>query len=231
MELQDTARIAWLSLQVSLLATLTIAPAAVALGYLFSRVRFPGRAILRTARMLPMVLPPVAVGFLLLQLLSTNHAFGAALETLLGGPLLLTPKACVLAAAVMAFPLAALGAERGFDAVPRRLEQVAATLGTRPRRVFATVTLPLAGRGILHGLVFAFVRALGEFGATAVVAGNVPGETETLPMAIFARFEDYRDRDALLLSALSVLFAFSVTAAAERFLGRGPLTAREREAA
>jgi len=226
-ELQDIARISLLSLQTSLLAVLLIAGPALVLGYVFSRKHFPGRTLLRTACLLPMVMPPVAVGFLLLSALSTNTWFGATFEALLGGSFLLTWKACVLAAAIMSFPLALLGAERGFDAVPRRHEQVASSLGAPPRRVFREITLPLASRGILHGLAFAFVRALGEFGATAVIAGNVPGRTQTLSMAIYSRFEDFRDTEALFLSGLAVLFAFLITALAERFLRRPAHTRRE----
>jgi molybdate transport system permease protein len=220
MKLSEIASIAGLSLQVSLLATVLIAVPAIAVGYVLSRVRFRGRTLLRTFVSLPMVLPPVAVGFLLLTLFSKNTALGEGLAVLLGGSFLLTWKAAVIAASVMAFPLAVLGAERGFDVVPRRQEQVAASLGATPVRVFREITLPIARGGILHGLAFAFVRALGEFGATVLVAGNVPGRTQTLSMAIFTRIEDFRDREALVLSLLAIVFALAVTGAAEWVLRR-----------
>ena len=225
MESPEVAQVCLTSLQVSLVSTALLSLPAIGLGWLLARKRFPGRTLLRSMVLLPMVLPPVAVGFFLLSLLSKERAFGEWVEALFGGSLLLTWKAAVLAAAAMSFPLAVLGAERGFDSVPRRLEKVAASLGATPWRVFRTVTLPLARRGILHGLVFAMVRATGEFGATALLAGNVPGRTQTLSMAIFARVEDFRDREAFELSALAFLFALVLTLGAERLLREPSSTA------
>jgi molybdate transport system permease protein len=118
----------------------------------------------------------------------------------------------------MSFPFVVLGAREGFDSVPRRLEVVAMSLGATRLRTFSAVTLPLAARGILHGTVFAFARALGEFGATTIVAGNIPGRTETLALGIYARIESFDDRNALLLAAISATFALLLTGAANLFL-------------
>jgi len=210
--------VALLSLRVSLVATALILVPGVALGYLLARGRFRGKALLQAVVSLPMVLPPVAVGLVLLILLSERSALGRALETVFGGTLLLTPWAASLASAVMAFPLLVLGARQGFESVPRRLEKVAATLGASRARVFWRVSLPLARRGISYGAVFAFARGIGEFGATTLVAGHVPGKTETLSLAIYARIEAFEDGEALLLSGVSLALAICITASAEVFL-------------
>ena len=218
MSASDALEIAWLSLKVSATSTLAILVPGVALGYLLARARFRGKAVLRACVMLPMVLPPVAVGLVLLTLLADDGLIGRVLVPLVGGSILLTWWAAAAASAVMSFPLLVLGAQQGFDAVPRRLEHVAATLGAGPRRVFLRVTLPLALRGILYGVVFAFARGLGEFGATTLVAGHVPGRTETLSLAIFARIEAFEDGAAWGLALVSAVMALSITVAAEVFL-------------
>jgi molybdate transport system permease protein len=162
-----------------------------------------------------MVLPPVAVGLLLLGLLSRRAPLGGAIERLFGAPILLTWWAAAVAAAVMSFPILVLAAERGFAAVPRRLEQVAATLGASPARVFVRVTLPLASRALSHGLLFAFARALGEFGATTLVAGHIPGQTETLALAIYGRIEQFDDAGAWQLALASLVLCLVAMGAAE----------------
>lgn len=209
------------TLRVATVATLAILVPGVALGWVLARHRFRGRSVVQTLVALPMVLPPVAVGLLLLLVLSRRFAFGQALETLLGGPVLLTWWAAALAAAVMSFPLLVRSAEQAFLGVPPRLEQVARTLGASRRRVFFAVTLPLAARGLLYGVVFAFARALGEFGATTIVAGNIPGRTETLALGMYARIESFRDGEALVLAGVSTALAFGITLAAEAWLRRG----------
>ncbi len=214
----ELLQIALLSLRVSLVATAAILIPGVGLGFLLARGRFRGRALVQAVVSLPMVLPPVAVGLVLLILLSRDSWLGARLAHLFGGTLLITWWAAALASAVMSFPLLVLGARHGFESVPRRLEQVAATLGAGRTRVFVRITLPLAARGILYGTVFAFARGLGEFGATTLVAGHVPGKTETLALAIYARIEEFEDGQALVLSLVSVLLAFLMTAGAEIFL-------------
>jgi molybdate transport system permease protein len=210
-----------LTLKVGLVSTAVMLVPGVGLGWLLARRDFPGRTLLRTLVLLPMVLPPVAVGLMLLRLLSTRGLTGRLAESVAGGPVLLTWRAAAIASAVMSAPLLVLGAEQAFSSVPRRLEQVATTLGASRLTVFARVTLPLAMRGLLHGLVFAFARSLGEFGATTVVAGDIPGRTETLALGIYARIHAFQDDEALLLAGVSLALAIASTWAAERWLRRG----------
>ncbi|MBI2920305.1 MAG: molybdate ABC transporter permease subunit [Planctomycetes bacterium] len=220
MTASDAAHVTLLTLRIGAVATLLILVPAVALGYALARRRFPGRSLVQAAVSLPMVLPPVAVGLLLLMFLSPRGATGRVLQAVFGGPILLTWWAAALAAAAMSFPLLVLGAQQAFAATPRRLENVARTLGASPARVFLQVTLPLSARGLAHGLTFAFARALGEFGATAIVAGRIPGETETLSLAIYGRIEAFQHGQALALSAISIALAFVSIAGAEMFLRR-----------
>jgi len=222
MTLSDVVSITLLTIRVSVVSTAAIVVPGVATGYLLARGRFRGKALLQTLVSLPMVLPPVAVGLFLLIALSRRSPVGAFIESAFGGGILLTWWAAVVASAVMSFPLLVLGAREGFSAVPLRLERAAATLGARPARVFLSVSLPLAARGILYGAVFAFARGLGEFGATTLVAGHIPGETETLALAIYARIEAFEDGDALALSFVSIAIALVTTGAAEAFLKRRP---------
>lgn len=203
------------TLKVGFVAVLLILIPGVALGFVLARFRFPGRSLVRVLVTLPMVLPPVAVGLALMTLFARGSFLARAAESVLGGPLLLSWPAAAVAAAVMSFPLLVLGSQNAFLAVPRRVEQAAATLGASPHAVFLRVTLPLAFRGILHGVVFAFARALGEFGATALVAGRIPGETETLSLAIYDRIERFADGEALVLSVVSVVVALVFTGIAE----------------
>jgi len=211
----DLISILGVTLKVGLAAILLILIPGVALGFLLARYRFPGRSVVRVFVTLPMVLPPVAVGLVLMMLFARGSALGRAAESVLGGPILLSWPAAAIAAAIMSFPLLVLGSQNAFLSVPRRVEQVAATLGASRWTVFFKVTMPLALRGILHGVVFAFARALGEFGATALVAGRIPGETETISLAIYDRIERFQDQDALLLSAISVVVALLFTGTAE----------------
>lgn len=209
-----------LSLQVALFATALVLVPGIGLGFALARGGFRGRSVLRTLVTLPIVLPPVAVGLVLLELFSGDAWLGRMSAALLGGPILLTWKGAVIAAAVMSFPLLVLASERGFASVPRRLEDVAASLGASPGRVFWRVSLPLALPGVLSGCVLAFTRALGEFGATTLVAGHVPGETETLSLAIYARIEAFDDRGALLLALVSLGIACMLVGVAELVLAR-----------
>ena len=208
------------TLKVGLVSTAAMLVPGVALGWLLARRDFPGRVLLRTLVVMPMVLPPVAIGLLLLELLSTRGVTGQLVESLAGGPVLLTWKAAAIASAVMSAPLLVLGAEQAFAAVPRRLELVATTLGASRVTIFTRVTLPLALRGLLHGLVFAFARSLGEFGATAVVAGIIPGRTETLALGIYSRINAFENDAALTLAGVSIALSLSSVWFAERWLRR-----------
>lgn len=212
--------VALLTVRVAGAATAAIALPALVVGWLLSRWRSPLRPLLRAVVALPMVLPPVAVGLLLLLLLARDGPLGRLLAA--GGIAspLLTWRGAAIASGVMAFPLLAFGAQQGFDAVPRRLEQVAATLGASRWRILAAVTLPHAARGIAWGFVLAFARGLGEFGATALVAGRIPGETETLALAIDARIHLFEDDAALRFALVSLALALAATIAAELVLRR-----------
>ncbi len=211
----EVLSITWLTIRVSLGAVALIAVPGLAVAWLLARRRFPGVTLLRLVVSLPMVLPPVAVGLGLLLLLSPRSWTGRILEPVLGR-ILHTPSAAALAGAVMALPLLVAAAEQAFRAVPRRYEQVARTLGCGPWAVFARITLPLAARGIATGFALAFGRALGEYGATQLVAGRIPGRTETLATAMYGRFEAYRETDAAVLAGVSLLLALGSLWVAER---------------
>jgi molybdate transport system permease protein len=204
--------------QVASVATLAMAPVGILLGYLLARVSFRGRSLVQTLVSLPMVLPPVAVGLMLLMFLGRLGPAGSVLHNWFGVDLVFTWVAAAVAAAVMSFPLVVRSAEAAFAEVPIRLEQVARTLGASRARVFFTVTVPLARRGILYGVVLGFSRSLGEFGATILVAGNLPGETTTVAVGIFSLVEAGRDGDALVLIAVSVAMALVSVLAAELWL-------------
>jgi molybdate transport system permease protein len=196
------------TVMVALAATALMLPPGVALAWLLARGRFPGKALLETVVTLPLVLPPVATGFILLRLLGRTGPLGAALEQA-GIGVIFTWKAVLLAMAVMGLPLVVRTARAGFEQITRRYEQMAETLGAGPWRVFFTVSLPLASRTVLAGALLGFSRALGEFGATIVIAGNIPGETQTVAVAMFGYLETGRDGDAgwLLLASLVISFA------------------------
>lgn len=197
-----------LSLEVASLAVLLILVPAVWLGHALARDRVRARALIQTLVNLPLVLPPVAVGLLLLRLLSPLSWPGSWLEFC--GPWLLSTQAAVVAAAVMSFPLLVRGAEAGFLSVPVRMEEVARGVGLSRRAVFWKVTLPLARGGVLAGFFLAFARALGEFGATVLVAGNIPGETQTLALGIYSAFDAGDDAAAWTLVGVSVLLALAL---------------------
>jgi molybdate transport system permease protein len=207
------------TLLVALTATLLVAPAAIGAGWLLARRRFPLRSVVETLVALPLVLPPTAVGYLLLRLLGRG---GLLSEGVLGfdPDLLFTWKAAVLASAVVSFPLAARSARAAFEGVDPRYELMARSLGMPPGRVFLRVTLPLARRGLAAALLLGFARALGEFGATVIVAGNIPGRTQTLALAIFEDIQLGHEQRALLWVACSAALAFGVIFASERLLAR-----------
>ena len=155
-------------------ATLVMLPPGILVGWLLARRQFYGRSVLETLVTLPLVVPPVATGLILLKLLGRRGWFGGVMDAV-GVDIVFTWKAVVVAMAVMGFPLLVRSARAGFEAVDRRYEGVAATLGARPIKVFWTISLPLARRGILAGAVLGFSRAIGEFGATVMIAGALPG--------------------------------------------------------
>jgi molybdate transport system permease protein len=196
-----------LTLRVAALATLWILPIGVGVAYLLSRRQGIGRTLVETILTLPLVLPPTAVGFLLLELLRGSGPVGRLLDRA-GIELLFTWKAVVLATAVMSFPLLVRPALAAFEEVDPRLLAMGRSLGSGAFATFRRVALPLAWRGILAGALLAFSRALGEFGATILVAGSIPGRTRTLALAIFQRTQIGQDRAAMRLVGLVVVLAF-----------------------
>ena len=204
-----------LSLMVALSSTVLILPIGLALGWLMARRTWRGKVVVETLVTLPLVVPPVATGLILLWLLGRQGFPGGWLHRTFGVDIVFTRYAAILAAAVMAFPLLVRSCRSAFAEVDPRLEQVAQTLGAGFWRTFFTITLPMASRGVLAGIVLAFARALGEFGATVVVAGNIPGETATLSLSIYSMVELGRDRDALILMGFSVALAFLAVVGSE----------------
>lgn len=209
-----------LSLQVALCATLAILPPGVALGWLLARRDVPGKAVIETLTALPLVLPPTAVGYLLLRLLARDGPLG---ERTLGFDLdlLFTWKGAVLASAAMSLPLVVRTARVAFEEVDPRLEAMARTLGLGSARTFRRVTLPLARRGLAAAAVLGFSRALGEFGATVIVAGNIPGQTQTLALAIFSDMQLGHDAEAMTLVGVTVVLAFVALWTVEALLRKG----------
>ncbi len=212
------------TLGVSTLATALILPPALLVAWLLARHRWPGQTLVETLIALPLVLPPVATGFLLLRLVGRRGPLGRALDGL-GLDVVFTWRGVVLAMAVMSFPLLVRGARVAFAEVDPRLEQMARTLGAGRSRVFLTVTLPLAARGILGGTLLAFARAIGEFGATIVVAGNIPGRTTTLSLAIYQLIQLGRDDGAFRLLGAATVIAFGAVWLHEALLRRTGLRA------
>ena len=209
-----------LTVSLALVATLVVLPPAVLLAWVLARREFPGKALVETIVSLPLVMPPVATGVILLYLVGRRSGFGRLLASV-GVEVLFTWKAVVLAMAVMSLPLVVRTARAGFEQVSTRYEDIAATLGAGPARIFLTISLPLAWPGVLAGAVLGFSRAVGEFGATVMVAGALPGRTRTLAVAIYTFTETGQDRTAAMLIGVSVAIAFAAVWTANR-IGRRP---------
>jgi molybdate transport system permease protein len=212
-------RITWFTVLCAAGATVLILPPGVVLAWLLARRKFPGRVLVETFVSLPLVMPPVATGLILLMLLSRRGSIGRLLERA-GIDIVFTWKAVVLAMAIMGLPLLVRTARAGFEQVNVRYESVAATLGASPARVFLTISLPLAWPSVLAGAVLAFARALGEFGATIIVAGSIPGATRTLAVAIYGYAETGQDELAFALLLVSVAIAFAALWTANRLVER-----------
>ena len=217
-----------LSAKVAFCATALCLPTGILFGWLMARREFAGKWILDTLVQLPMVLPPVVPGYLLLLLLGTRGPIGKWLLDAFGIVIAFTWKGAVLASATMAFPLMVQPVRLAFRLIDQRLEQAALTLGATPWRAFATITVPLAFPGIVAGSVLCFSRSLGEFGATMAFVGNIPGETRTLPLAIYSYTHvPNGDAAAMRLALLSILLALAALGTshwigrrAERLLGQ-----------
>ena len=208
-------RIVWFTLGVSLLATAVILPPGVVLAWLLAKKEWRGKALVETIVMLPLVLPPVATGLILLKLFGRRGAVGGFLEKYFDLEIVFTWRGVLIALGVMSFPLLVRAARIAFAEVNPRLEQVARTLGASPGRVFFSITLPLAMRGILGGAVLAFTRALGEFGATMLVAGAIPNKTATLSVTIYNLIQLGHDDAAARLVIISIGLSFAAVLASE----------------
>lgn len=205
---------------VSALSTLLILPFGLAAAWVLARHDWPGKSLVETFITLPLVLPPVATGLLLLNVLGRRGVLGHFFHAVLGTDIAFTWRAVLAALAVMSFPLLVRSARVAFEQVNPRFEQIARTLGAGEWRVFFSITVPLAARGIFGGMLLAFARALGEFGATIMVAGYIPGKTATLSLSIYEAVQLDQNATAFRLVGISVALAFAAVWAGECLLRR-----------
>jgi molybdate transport system permease protein len=213
-------QIVWFTAWVAALSTLMILPFGLALAWALARRDWPGKSIVETLVTLPLVMPPVATGLIMLKIFGRRGALGGFLHDKLNFDVIFTWRAVLLALCVMSLPLLVRSARVAFEEVNPRFEQIARTLGAGNWRVFFTITIPLAARGIVAGLILAFARALGEFGATIMIAGNIPGKTSTLSLAIFQDVQLGDDTHAFRLLGVSVVLAFTAVWFSEFLLRR-----------
>jgi molybdate transport system permease protein len=205
-------------------ATLLMLPPGVLLAWVLARGRFRGRVVLETLLSLPLVMPPVATGLVLLMLVAPRGPLGSLLARL-GLEIVFTWKAVVLAMTVMGLPLLVRTVRAGIEQVDPRFEAAAAMLGAGPLRVFVTITVPLAAPAVAAGAMLGFARALGEFGATIMIAGSIPGSTRTLAVAIYSLAETGRDGEAAMLVGISAAIAFVALCASNWISSRAGLRA------
>ncbi len=212
----------WLSLLVATVAVLVSLPPGIALGWLLARRQFFGKSAVETLINLPLVIPPVVTGYLLLVMFGRQGWFGGWLERWLGLRFVFNWKGAALAAAVAAFPLMVRSIRLAFSSVDPRLVQAARSLGASRWDAFLSVSLPLARHGVIAGAVLAFARGLGEFGATIMIAGNIPGETQTIPLYIYSQLESPGGMDrAQGVVLVSILLAAAALAVGEYLERRG----------
>jgi molybdate transport system permease protein len=216
-------QIVWFTTWVSALSTVVILPFALALAWLLARRQWPGKSVVETLLTLPLVMPPVATGLILLKLFGRRGALGGFLHDTFNLDIVFTWRGVLIALGVMSFPLLVRSARVAFEEINPRLEQIARTLGAADGRVFFTITVPLASRGIMGGMILAFARALGEFGATIMVAGNIPGRTSTLSLSIFQSVQLGQDAHAFRLLGVSVALAFLAVWTSEWLMRRRTL--------
>ncbi len=204
----------WLSLRVATIATLVAGTLGISLAYLLAKGRFRGRGLLEAIVTLPIVLPPTVLGYYLLTNLGVNSPVGRAWESVFGEPLVFTVTAAILAAAISALPFCVRTGRAAIEAVDPRLEAAARVAGLSEWRVAMRVTIPVARRGLAAGVALGFARALGDFGATVMVAGNIPGRTQTLPIAVYdavqANDQTTARTGALLLGGIAVVVLLGV---------------------
>jgi molybdate transport system permease protein len=213
-----------LTLKVAGWATVLATVAGVLVAFAVARLRFPGRELLDAMMTLPMVMPPTVLGYYLLVLVGRRGPIGGWLESTFGITLVFTWQGAVMAAAIVAYPLVYKAARAAFEGVERQFEQAARVLGKSEIAVFLQVTLPLAWRGILAGAMLAFARAMGEFGATLMVAGSLPGKTQTLSIAVYEAVQAGRDDVANFLVVVTSVVCIAILLASGRLL-RPPLQA------
>jgi molybdate transport system permease protein len=212
-------QVVWFTAWVAALSTVVILPFGLGVAWLLARRDWPGKSVVETFITLPLVMPPVATGLILLEFLG-NHGIGGFVQQHLGFRIIFTWRAVLIALCVMSFPLLVRSVRMAFEGVNPRLEQIARTLGAGNLRVFFTISVPLARRGIVGGMLLAFARALGEFGATIMVAGNIVGHTQTVSLAIFSSVQDFQDTEAYRLLGVSVVLAFIAVWASEWVMRR-----------
>ena len=200
--------IVWFTAWVSALSTVVILPFGLAVAWLLARHQWPGKSIIETLISLPLVMPPVASGLLLLKMFGRRGTIGGFFHDRLNLDIVFTWRGVLIALGVMSFPLLVRSARVAFEEINPRLEQIARTMGAGEVRVFFTITAPLALRGIPGGMILSFARALGEFGATIMVAGNIPGQTSTLSLSIFQSVQLGQDAYAFRLLGVSTVLAF-----------------------
>ena len=210
----------FLSIRVALLATVIAFFLGVFFAYLLTKKKVPGKNIWETILILPMILPPSIVGYLLLKVFGKRGPIGAFLLDTFGIQIVFTWIACVIAATVVALPLMYQNAKGAFQSVDPSYELAAKTLGSSSFKVFRTVTFPLSGPGIVSGIVLTFARALGEFGATLMLAGNIPGKTQTIPTAIYYAVVVGKDEKASMLVLIMVLISFALVFGLNMWLKR-----------
>ena len=219
----ETWQITLFSLAVGLASTLVILPFGIALAWLLARKEWPLKSVAETIVLLPLVMPPVSTGLILLKIFGRRSPIGQWLYDR-GVEIVFNWKGVLVAMAVMSFPLLVRSVRTSFAEVNPRLEQIAATLGASGWRIFFFITIPLAYKGIIAGALLAFSRALGEFGATILLAGNIPGRTQTLSLAIFNFVQTGNDAEAYVLLAITVMLAFTFVWCSEWLLRAGKKT-------
>lgn len=210
----------WLSLRVASIATVLAATIGVSIAYVLAKGRFRGRGLLEAVVTVPIVLPPTVLGFYLLTTLGVNSPIGQAWEDVFGQPLVFTPTAAVIAASISALPFVVRTGRAAIEDVDPRLEAAMRVAGHPEWRVATVVTLPVARRGLLAGVALGFARALGEFGATVMVAGNIPGRTQTLPISVYDSVQAGNDSaartGAVVLAGIAVAVLLAVTTLSSR---------------
>ncbi len=206
-----------LTFKIALMSLVVMFPPGLLIGWLLAKRDFPGKSLLNTFVMLPLILPPVISGYVLLMLLSSNGLIGGLLSKYFGWKIVFTPTAVVIAVSVISFPLLVRGIMSGISSVSTALEKAARTLGASPIKVFFTITLPLAARGIIGGAILGFSKSLGEFGATMMVAGHIPGKTQTIALSIYQAVQHGEDATVFRLVLISTIVAFCAIWLTERF--------------